>query len=548
MATAPTKRGWAVCAALVCSVSASALLAESTEDRDLGRESRKERAAEQLPPAANDQPLSVIDWLGAQSPPENRPKRPPNPGRTEEPPVAETALAPKVQVTPLGDGAPRRIGLVPGSVTGLRGDIWLGSDTAALIDRIRDLPDLHLPAAQALLYTVLLAEAQAPQGEARNGDELALARGQKLMELGALDPALSLIEQAGVTTSTAHFDLWMQLSLLTGTEHRVCERLVKAPHLTRDYGTRIFCNARAGNWENAALTFGSAQALGLLPQEQLELFDRFLNPDFYEGAESLRVPRQMDPMTFRLFETIGEPLPSSILPRAYAVADLRDIAGWKAQLEAAERLTRAGALPDNLLLGLYTDRQPAASGGIWDRVAALQRFETALRSSSAEAVAKTLPPAWEAMREASLEVAFATLFAEPLSTIPLAGHAATLARDIALLSPNYEAAAARVIGKTPEDELLRAVARGDIPAGPAPDASLAAAVHDAFTNPAPRADLMTLARDKELGMAILRLLSLLHDGASGDTSALRDALATLRALGLEDTARRAALQIVLLQQ
>jgi hypothetical protein len=51
-----------------------------------------------------------------------------------------------------------------------------------------------------------------------------------------------------------------------------------------------------------------------------------------------------------------------------------------------------------------------------------------------------------------------------------------------------------------------------------------------------------------LGMAILRLLSLLHDGASGDTSALRDALATLRALGLEDTARRAALQIVLLQQ
>ncbi|WP_339820800.1 hypothetical protein [Sulfitobacter dubius] len=543
-----SNRGWAVCAALICSVSASALLAESAEDRNLGRTPRQASEAEQSAPAPGGQPLSVIDWLGAQSPPQNLPKRPPNPGRADEPPVADNALAPEVQVTPLGDGAPRRIGLVPSSVTGLRGDIWMGSDTDALIDRIRDLPDLHLPAAQALLYTVLLAEAQAPQGEARNGDLLALARGEKLMELGALDPALSLIEQAGVTTSTAHFDLWMQLSLLTGTEHRVCERLMKAPHLTRDYGTRIFCNARAGNWENAALTFGSAQALGLLPDEQLELFDRFLNPDFYEGAEPLRVPRQMDPMTFRLFETIGEPLPSRILPRAYAVADLRDIAGWKSQLEAAERLTRAGALPDNLLLGLYTDRQPAASGGVWDRVAALQRFETALRTSSPEAVAKTLPPAWEAMREASLEVAFATLFAEPLSTIPLAGHAAVLARDVALLSPAYEAAAARVIGRSPEDELLRAVARGDTPAGPAPDAPLAAAVHDAFTNSAPRADLMALARDKELGMAVLRLLSLLHDGASGDTSALRDALATLRALGLEDTARRAALQIVLLQQ
>ncbi|MFG6591213.1 hypothetical protein [Sulfitobacter sp. 1A12157] len=548
MLNALSKGKWALCAALICSVSATALLAESEEDRNLGRESRQASEKQEKPSPANDQPLSVIDWLGAQSPPENRPKRPPNPGRVPEPPVANSALPPPVQVTPLGDGAPRRIGLVPGSVTGLRGDIWLASDTTALIDRIRDLPDLHLPAAQALLYTVLLAEAQAPQGEARNGDLLALARGEKLMELGALDPALSLIEQAGVTTSTAHFDLWMQLSLLTGTEHRVCERLMKSPHLTRDYGTRIFCNARAGNWENAALTFGSAQALGLLPEAQLELFDRFLNPDFYEGAEPLRVPRQMDPMTFRLFETIGEPLPSNILPRAYAVADLRDIAGWKAQLEAAERLTRAGALPDNLLLGLYTDRQPAASGGVWDRVAALQRFETALRTSSAEAVAKTLPPAWEAMREASLEVAFAALFAEPLSTIPLAGQTARLARDVALLSPDYEAAAARVIGKSPEDELLRAVAVGDAPNGPAPDAPLAAAVHDAFSNPAPRADLMALARDKELGMAILRLLSLLHDGASGDTSALRDALATLRALGLEDTARRAALQIVLLQQ
>ena len=96
--------------------------------------------------------------------------------------------------------------------------------------------------------------------------------------------------------------------------------------------------------------------------------------------------------------------------------------------------------------------------------------------------------------------------------------------------------------------MLRAVARGEAPEGPAPAAPLAAAVHDAFANPTPRPELMALAREQQLGMAILRLLSMLHDGASGDTAALRDALATLRALGLEDTARRAALQIVLLHQ
>ena len=60
------------------------------------------------------------------------------------------------------------------------------------------------------------------------GDTLALARAQKLMQRGALDPALSLIEQAGVTTSPAHFDLWMHISLLTGTEDRACDGFRRA--------------------------------------------------------------------------------------------------------------------------------------------------------------------------------------------------------------------------------------------------------------------------------------------------------------------------------
>ena len=47
------------------------------------------------------------------------------------------------------------------------------------------------------------------------------------------------------------------------------------------------------------------------------------------------------PLLFRLHEAIGEPLPTGALPRAYAVADLRDLAGWKPQLEAAERLAVA---------------------------------------------------------------------------------------------------------------------------------------------------------------------------------------------------------------
>ncbi len=491
-------------------------------------------------------PLSVIDWLEQQGTATAPAPTAPAAAPLDEPPVTTSGLVPSVTVTPLGEGAPREIGLVPATLTGLPSDLWWGSDVKAISAAIAQLPELHLPAAQALMYTVLLAEAQAPGGLAAAGDTLVLARVQKLVDVGALDPAMSLIEQAGVTTSPAHFDLWMQISLLLGVEDRACSALKAAPHLTRDYGTRILCAARAGRWENATLTYGSAKALSLMPPEKLDLLDRFLNPDLFEGARPLPAPRDMDPLSFRLFETIGEAKPTGALPRAYAVADLRDIAGWKSQLEAAERLTRAGALPDNRLLGLYTDRKPAASGSIWDRVAALQRFETALDTNSVESVAKTLPVVWQAMKQARLEAAFAGLFAERLAEVDLPAPAAQIALEVGLLSPRYETAAAQATAD-PATALLRAVAVGEVTTSK-PQEAIAAAVHGAFQGAPPRADLTKMAQQKQLGESILTLLALLESGLNGDAKALQDALATLRALGLEDTARRAALQVLLLER
>lgn len=495
-------------------------------------------------PAADTGPLSVIDWLGEQ--PKTEPRKPKRPMAPAEAPVAKTALPPQVTVTVLGEGRPRAIGLVPAKVTGLPQDLWSGSTVGDITDRLDRMPDLHLPAARALFYRLLLAETTAPAGRAAEGDALALARVQALIDNGAVDPALSLIEQAGVATSPEHFALWMQISLLVGTEDRACALLTQKPYLTSDYSVRIFCAAREGNWDMAALTLGSAQALQLLPPERLALLDRFLNPDLFEGAPGLPVPRSMDAMGFRLFETIGERPQTRPLPPAFAVVDLRDVAGWKAQLEAAERLTRLGALPDNRFLGIYSDRQPAASGGLWDRVAALQRFETALGTGSVDAVAKTLRPAWIAMQEAELEVSFATLFADPLQAIPLDGAAAALRARILLLSPLYETVGA-VDDQVPEAAFLAAIATGSAPEH-VPDMRHADAIASAFTALSPRAALISDAQNGKLGLSILTCIALLEDGANGDTAALRDALSTLRALGLEDIARRAALQVLLLER
>ncbi|MCX7565313.1 hypothetical protein OS189_03015 [Sulfitobacter sp. F26169L] len=506
--------------------------------------------------AQSTAPLSVIDWLDKPAPLGQLPRAPapraskPAAKPVDEPAVTNNGSAPHIITRSLDAGAPANVGLVPPAVTGMKPDLWVGSDVADLARRLNKLPDLELPASNALLFTLLLTEASAPNGTASAQNALTLARAEKLMALGAVDPALALLEQAGASTSRSLFDLWAQLGLLVGTEDTACGALSRARYLTNDAGLQIFCAARGGDWDTAALTFGSAKALSLLPRETLDVLDRFLNPDVFEDAAPLKSPRKVDPLTFRLFETIGEPLPTGPLPRAYAVADLRDIAGWKSQLEAAERLTRAGALPDNRLLGLYTNRQPAASGGIWDRVRAVQRFDTALNTNSVEAVSKTLPAAWHHMREAELEVSFATAFYDRITEIELTGKAARIKARMGLLSPAYEMVAVALgdeIKLGPEMALIRAVAQGEAVAK-APSDALPRAINDAFSTPAPRQEWIEMAKTQRLGEALLATLDSLRDGARGDSRALRESLGTLRALGLEDTARRAALQILLLER
>lgn len=508
--------------------------------------------------AESPSPLSVIEWLDKPAPLAQLPRAPARkqtkPKANAEPAVASTGTAPQITTQSLNAAPRQNVGLAPVAMTGMQPDLWSGSDIDVLSRRISDLPELELPAGNALLFTLMVAEAAAPPAGDHAQAMLTLARVEKLMELGAVDPALALIEQAGASTSAELFDLWAALTLLVGTEDTACGALSRALYLSQDIGLRIFCAARNGDWDTASLTYGSAKALSLLPLQTLDVLDRFLNPDLFEDAAPLPAPRKIDPLTFRLFETIGEPLPTGPLPRTYAVADLRDIAGWKSQLEAAERLTRAGALPDNRLLGLYTDRKPAASGGIWDRVRAVQRFDTALSTGSADAVTKTLPDAWREMRQNALEVSFASAFQERLAQIPLTGTAAQIQTRIALLSPEYESVsfredAMRQLGA--DAPLLRAVAQGDLDIGnfgTAPTAPLQRAIYDAFSAPQPNADWIQMAKDQRLGEALIATLDALHDGARGDSLALRQALGTLRSLGLEDMARRAALQILLLDR
>lgn len=483
------------------------------------------------------QPLSVIDWLDTQ--PTSQPLPQPAALLPDEPDVATSGSVAQVTVAPLDGQGPRIIGLVPSDVTGLPDSLWTHSDAQSLTRKLGTLTAQHLPSAQSLFYTVLLAETAPPKGKS---EAFQLARIDALIALGAVDPAFALIQQVGPEQDAQLFSRFIDLSLLNDTEETACAALLKAPQLAPGYAARIFCTARAGDWSTAALLLGTSRALGVLPEPQSNALERFLDPDLFEGAAPL--PRLADPdaLMFRVYEALGQPISTKTWPRAYAHADLRDVTGWKAQLDAAERLATVGALPANRLLGVYSTRRPAASGGIWDRVAAVQRLETAIRTKSPQAIGKTLPLAWQKMKSAGLAAPFSTLFAPQVVGFGLEGPAKDIAFKMAMMSPDYEAAA---VAGDPAFAFLAGLAKGTPPKG---NTDLELAIEHAFST-GELADKFQIAlntRTRSLGAVLIDILEQVQAGAEGDLTQLTEGLRNLRALGLEDTSRRVALELLIL--
>ncbi|WP_158968140.1 hypothetical protein [Chachezhania sediminis] len=521
------------------------------------------------------QPMSAIGWLNQPAlewipgqsvalPPGASPAALP-PG---EPPVTRGILVPTVDVQPLGS-TQIAAGLVPPNVSGLPRDLWVGSRPQDLVDLLSRVQVRHSPALQRLLYTLLLTEAYPPQASGPENTVLT-ERMVRLMDLGAADPVRALADlseptragdldtdgsEAALKGLRDRFRLRFDAALLTGGEEQACTILTDLPRLSDDYRAQIFCAALLGDWDTAALIYDMAETLSLLDQADLQLLGRFLHPDLAEEENLLPPPTRPDPLTFHIYSAIGERLPTGHLPRVFANADLDDIAGWKAQIEAAERLTRSGALSPNQLLGLYTAQMPSASGGVWDRAEAVQRFDVALSAHDGAAVAAALPRVWEALTAEGLGVPFATLFAHRLAEIrlPAIAGAQTLAWQVQLLSPDYELAARTPPDNQPMTAFLAALAQGKPQTVPAPDARTRAiargfaASGEALAQLVPEATRAQLSSGR-LGEAILQAMIRFTAGLNGDTSALTESLATFRAVGLEDTARRAALQALILKR
>jgi hypothetical protein len=498
--------------------------------------------------AASDGPLSAIDWLSQSvaTPTTSSPT-----GGVavaiDEPPVAEAggALPAIVTTTALDGPSPDSVGLIPIAVSGLPRDLWGAGLTREIAEILVSHPSEDLPALRQLFLTILLAEVAAPADSGGRG-ELLQTRIDKLLALGALEQAAALIDAAGATTPEL-FRRAFDVALLTGAEDRACEFMANEPHLAPTVPARIFCLARSGDWDTAALTIRTSEAVGQINADQAALLSRFLDPELYEGEPVPPAPTPVTPLDWMIYAAIGEPLPTEGLPVAFSYAELGPRAGWKAQIEAAERLTRAGTIPPNVILGLYTERDPAASGGVWDRADAFQAFEAALTSGDPAKVAATLPPVWARMQEAELEVPFAVLFGKPLMDVPLQGEAAAIAFRVGLLSPYAELVAKRYKPADATDAFLAAVALGNAKSAVPPD-SLARAISAAFRSPTPSTEAQGLLDGNRKGEAIVTAIDNIGRGVQGDLRGVTEGLSLLLLTGLEPVARRTALELMILER
>jgi hypothetical protein len=490
--------------------------------------------------AGAEAPLSAIDWL-SQSVSE--------PAMPVALPVPRTGgLAPDgtISIKRIDEASIDGAGLLPVSRTGFPRDLWGGTQTDDLVRLIRAERVDTLPAVQALLLKLLLAEL-APPIDSDGSGALFLARVDRLLDLGALDQALAMLSLPG-TESAEAFRRRFDVSLLLGQEDRACAEMRMNPQIAPTFPARIFCLARGGDWNAAALSLRTGEALGFIEPDMATLLARFLDPELIEGEEELSPPERPTPLILRMMEAIGQPIPTASLPVAFAHADLSANTGWKARMEAGERLARTGALQPNRLLGLYTEQKPAASGGVWDRAAAVRGLEDDLAAGNGGAIAETLPGLWAIMSAEELEVPFAEVFGAKLAQLNLEGEAGALAFRIGLVSSEFEKVA---LTRKPADGIepfLIGLARGNVD-GLAPPDQLGGAIKAAFQSDTPLTpDFATLIADKKLGEALLLALDHITDGARGDIRDVTAGLRLLRGLGLEMVARRAALELLLLER
>lgn len=476
-------------------------------------------------------PKSAIPWLteSLEAPPASESDAATTPSQPDASGIVETPLS-----APVRDG----LGILPPDLTGFPRDLWAGTSLPSATFLLDRTPLAGEPSLRALFLQVLMAETDPPFG-ASDASGFLLTRIDRLMAFGALEQAEALIERAQPDTEPL-FRRWFDIALLTGRADLACAALEDSPMMAPTSKVRIFCLTRTGDWDAAQIALNAAADIGTISEDEAALFSMFIDPALSEELAPPPPGRPMRSLEFVIRGATGLPIPRRELPPAFLHTDLENYIPIRYRISSAERLAADGVIAPSVLFAAYREEEPAASGSIWDRAAAVQAFDASL-------LAADLGPHLEAldaeMHPNGLRAAAATEIAARLATyapaeVPPKWH--DLVAAYLLLGGEAEAAGNWVTEESRHDiRLAAAIATGE------PALGLGRAFSgppEERTDPAIRG-LIEKGRPGEALMETIARLA--TDERVEEDDAIR-ALAGLRALGLEDAARRIAVERLLL--
>ena len=470
-------------------------------------------------------PLSAIDWLSKENSKFQK--------SLIDEKNTETENTNDIKVSTLASNEYQAIGLLPIYVTGIPTTIWRNSSFDDLVYSFKTMPIFKYSPIQELVYSLLLAEARPPLNEPARYAFLE-ARLNKLLNYGAVDPAIALIERASPLPERM-IPLLFDISLLSSNNFPICDPIFQNTKNRDLQAELIYCYARKGDWLTAHLILKTGEVLEDLNVREVSLLDRYLEVDFNVDLNALLPPPELiTPLEYRLYEAIGEPIPAEYLPIQYSQSDLSGENGWRAQVIAAERLSLTGAIPENQILGIYTSNNPGVSGGMWERVKVVQDLDLALEHE--EDFEYYFQNAWRVFKKTDQLTVFAKLFGLRVFEKNLSVKSKEIAANLLLLTNNFRLTK----GYWNSSDIRFGLTTGDFSQVKASN-EIEKIILKVFTEPSMPFLVEQKLNQGKLGEVILNALLQFETGIDGNLKDFSESLSTLNLIGLDNTARRAAL-------
>ena len=470
-------------------------------------------------------PLSAIDWLSKENSKFQK--------SLIDEKNTETENTNDIKVSTLASNEYQAIGLLPIYVTGIPTTIWRNSSFDDLVYSFKTMPIFKYSPIQELVYSLLLAEARPPLNEPKRYAFLE-ARLNKLLNYGAVDPAIALIERASPLPERM-IPLLFDISLLSSNNFPICDPIFQNTKNRELQAELIYCYARKGDWLTAHLILKTGEVLEDLNVREVSLLDRYLEVDFNVDLNALLPPPELiTPLEYRLYEAIGEPIPAEYLPIQYSQSDLSGENGWRAQVIAAERLSLTGAIPENQILGVYTSNNPGVSGGMWERVKVVQDLDFALEHE--EDFEHYFQNAWRVFKKTDQITVFAKLFGLRVFEKNLSVKSREIAANLLLLTNNFRLTK----GYWNSSDIRFGLTTGDFSQVKASN-EIEKIILKVFTEPSIPFLVEQKLNQGKLGEVILNALLQFETGIDGNLKDFSESLSTLNLIGLDNTARRAAL-------